>query len=324
MNDKHLDVLEQYGFTVETIRRGRGAWICETSEGWGLLKEYRGTARRLEFEDQVLTALAEKKEIETDRYLRTSEGGLFSIAEDGTRYVMKTWFGDRECSLRDSREVCLAAGKIAELHKILRRIPWNEEWNMGSIVAESPEKELERHNREMRKARNFIKNKRKKSEFELCVVQTYDTFYKQAAEACQGMAALFAGESVEPGLCHGELDQHHILIGEHGIAITDYNRMHLGIQIRDLYRFMRKAMEKHQWAPSLGISILKAYEEVLPMTEKEKKCLYYLFLYPEKYWKQLNYYYNSNKAWIPQRNTEKLYHLEEQQSFRNAFLSEIR
>ena len=28
--------------------------------------------------------------------------------------------------------------------------------------------------------------------------------------------------------------------------------------------------------------------------------------YPEKYWKQLNYYYNANKAWIPDKNVEKL------------------
>jgi hypothetical protein len=49
-----------------------------------------------------------------------------------------------------------------------------------------------------------------------------------------------------------------------------------------------------------------------------------LFLYPEKYWKQLNYYYNANKAWIPARNTDKLRVLEEQEEARQAFLKEIK
>ena len=48
-----------------------------------------------------------------------------------------------------------------------------------------------------------------------------------------------------------------------------------------------------------------------------------MFLYPEKYWKQINFYYNANKAWIPARNIEKLRSLEEQQPVRNRFLEQI-
>ena len=70
-------------------------------------------------------------------------------------------------------------------------------------------------------------------------------------------------------------------------------------------------------------SMLESYERVLPMEKKERACLYYLFLYPEKYWKQLNFYYNSNKAWIPVRNIDKLRVLEAQQPARNAFLKRL-
>lgn len=59
------------------------------------------------------------------------------------------------------------------------------------------------------------------------------------------------------------------------------------------------------------------------MSRKERTCLYYLFLYPEKYWKQLNFYYNANKAWIPGRNIEKLQNLESQQPDRNRFLKRL-
>ena len=60
------------------------------------------------------------------------------------------------------------------------------------------------------------------------------------------------------------------------------------------------------------------------LTAKEREYLYYQFLYPEKYWKQLNFYYNANKAWIPARNIEKLKDLELQQPLRNEFLSRIK
>ena len=91
----------------------------------------------------------------------------------------------------------------------------------------------------------------------------------------------------------------------------------------DLYRFMRKVMEKHGWDEFLGYAMLEAYNAVLPMTEDDRNYLYFLFLYPEKYWKQLNYYYNANKAWIPEKNVEKLKTLEAQQGSRNRFLQNV-
>ena len=97
----------------------------------------------------------------------------------------------------------------------------------------------------------------------------------------------------------------------------------MGLQMEDLYRFMRKAMEKHGWSLSLGIEMLEAYERVLPIARENRRCLYFLFLYPEKYWKQINYYFNANKAWIPARNMDKIIGLQEQEEGRRRFLQEL-
>ena len=127
----------------------------------------------------------------------------------------------------------------------------------------------------------------------------------------------------EQFLSHGDVNQHHVLITPQGIAMIEFNKLHFGLQIEDLYHFMRKAMEKHDWNITLGLSILDVYDRVLPMTEKDRKRLYYLLLYPEKYWKQINFYYNTNKAWIPAKNVEKLKNLEEQEENKGKFLSRI-
>ena len=83
-------------------------------------------------------------------------------------------------------------------------------------------------------------------------------------------------------------------------------------------------MEKHGWGEGLGLAMMENYDKVLPIDGKDRECLYYLFLYPEKYWKQLNYYYNANKAWTPAKNVEKLQKLKEQQEARNRFMSQIK
>ena len=47
VNERNTEVLEQYELEVRSLRRGRGAWICETDRGLKLLKEYKGTQKRL-------------------------------------------------------------------------------------------------------------------------------------------------------------------------------------------------------------------------------------------------------------------------------------
>lgn len=324
MTERYTEVLELYDMEVYGVKKGRGAWILDTDKGCRILKEYRGTVRRLEFEANVLETLKDSSGLKADQYVRSKEDGLFANAGDGTCFVLKDWFLDRECNLKEYSEIRSAVTRIGMLHQMLRRVEFQEEWSMGSIQAKPLYEEMGRHNREMKRARSFIRGKRGKSEFELCVIDSYSDFFEQAKEAADGLKAIEAEEEMPLFLCHGDLDHHHVLMGSQYVAIVEYNRMHLGVQAADLYRYMRKVMERHGWNLKLGAMMLDAYERVLPMSKKERKCLYYLFLYPEKYWKQLNYYYNANKAWIPARNTDKLKALQEQEEARRAFLQEIK
>ena len=324
MNDQYLDVLQQYEGETTEVRRGRGAWICERSDGWKLLKEYRGTLRRLEFEEAVLASLKERGIVYVDQYVRNREGELLTSAEDGTRYILKDWFTERECNLKERREVLSAVMWIAKLHQAFRKIPWREEWNLGSMLPPGLAEEMRRHTREMKRVRNFISTKRKKSEFELCVMRHFSSFYEQALEAQDGLELL--GKNQEQDqlfLCHGDLDQHHVLMREQGVALIEFSQMHRGEQMADLYHFMRKVMEKHGWKEALGMEMIDAYDRVLTIGKRNRRCLYYLFLYPEKYWKQLNYYNNTNKAWIPEKSVEKLKNLEQQQEQKMRFLAKI-
>ena len=325
MNDWNTEVIGQYELEVESLRKGRGALIFETDRGLKLLKEYKGTVMRLEFEEKVLKTVEECESLQVDQYMRNREGELISLAEDGTRFIVKDWFSDRECDIRDTREILSAIRQIAVLHKLLRNIPAQEEWNLKSMISPPLYSAMERHTRELKKARAFIRGKQRKNEFELCVIGNFSMFYEQAVEACEKMRELFDQEGGalcgRYHVCHGELNQHHILMGRTYVAVTEFNKMHLGLQTEDLYYFMRKVMEKHDWDRRLGLSMLEAYERVLPLSDTDRACLYCLFLYPEKYWKQINFYYNANKAWVPARNAEKIRNLEKQQKGREEFLS---
>ena len=110
MIDWKEEAEKTYGFRVDVLRRGRGSWILETDLGLRLLKEYRGSVNRLEFEEAVLQSLDGMETLKADQYVRNSEGELLSTAEDGTRYIVKEWFADRECDLKDEKRYCRRCG----------------------------------------------------------------------------------------------------------------------------------------------------------------------------------------------------------------------
>ena len=328
MIDWSVEIAEKYELEIRSARKGRGAWIFDTDKGLKLLKEYKGSIKRLEFEENVLDTMREAGTLRVDQYFRNKDGELLSATADGTKYIVKDWFSDRECDLKDRKEILSAVRQIAVLHKSLRKIEMQEDWNLKSMISPPLYRAMEKHNRELRKARSFIRNKRKKNEFELMVIAGYDPFYEQAREACEGMEQLYRNEeetiAESCSVCHGELNQHHILIGDQYVAVTEFNKMHLGLQIEDLYYFMRKVMEKHEWDLQLGMDMVNGYERILPLSSVERECLYFLFLYPEKYWKQINFYYNANKAWIPARQEEKIHNLERQQEQRMKYIEMLR
>lgn len=323
MNDHYLDVIQKYEGEPIEIRRGRGAWICTYPEYVRLLKEYKGSRKRLEFEEAVLRRVREQGVPMVDICVRNQEEELLSVADDGSKYIMKEWYPERECSLSEGKEILTAVSGIARLHRTLQKIDWDMEWNLSSILPASAGTEMLRHNQEMKRVRAYIRKKRRKNPFEFCVMQSFDKYYAQACEAQQQLEEMEQAKE-ESYLCHGDLDHHHILIRGGEVGFIEFTQMHRGEQMEDLYHFMRKAMEKHNWNERLGMSMLEQYDKEMTLSPGNRKKLYYLFLYPEKYWKQLNYYNNGNKAWMPERNVEKLMGLEEQESNRKRFLEKMR
>lgn len=73
MNDKAVNVLEQYDMTVNRTFKGRGTIICDTDQGMRVLKEYRGRTEKLELLFQLQGKL--KDSLRTDTLIRTKEGG---------------------------------------------------------------------------------------------------------------------------------------------------------------------------------------------------------------------------------------------------------
>ncbi len=391
MNDRMINILDNYDMTVLRTWKGRGAILCETEKGVRILKEYVGPKDKLCVLEAVTEKLREAGFL-TDCLVRNKEGELCTIDRDRTIYVLKEYREGRECSVMDSADCVQAVRGLAGIHKILhvpqpeelkpRRLPVAESPETGEVengdaeigdaktgnveiadaqprtaggetvkepeagqageddVSEQmqerpyqfrvfyPEQEYERYNKELKRIWKHLREKSSKTDFEVFLLQNYAFFMDQAGEVLERMKAAGSTEycmrQAQKGtLCHGDFQHHNILFTSSGMMVINYEKCVQDIQIRDLYLFFRKIMEKNNWNPAVGEQLLEGYASVKTIDREELRQLSLRLAYPEKFRKVVSYYYNSGKSWIPGKNREKLERLLAQEQARQSFLKTL-
>lgn len=324
MKDYELEILDQYEIEIRSTRKVRGAFFCDTNEGTMLLKEATISDRRALFLYKMLCRLSGDGFPNVDIPVVSKEGNLVSTSRDGSRYMLKRWFNGRECDVHREAEVLESVRNLAFLHQ---KMHWKKESEEESpSVGRHLKEEFLCHNRELKKVRSFIRNKVNKGDFEYLFLQCFEKMYQTAARITKrlensGYEDLYK-KSIESGcLVHGDYNYHNILFsnvpfagtgtgtvfrGADRMAATNFEHFRLDVQIQDLYYFLRKVMEKHKWNERLGLQMLETYSAVRPLETAEWEYIAMKLAYPEKFWKIANTYYHSNKAWIPEKNVEKL------------------
>ena len=322
MNEKAVELLGQYEVEVQRIRKGRGAILCDTDQGCMIFKEYSGSQERIELQDLLLRRIAEDGLVEAERIVPTRENKLFVKDADGAGYVLKTWREGRELSIHDRDECREAVRLLARLHKSMKL----DIHTPNLPAAFSPEREYDKHNKELKRVRKYLQQKGQKSWFEISLRNHFDSFLEQAitvTEEWKQYCALPAEESETVTICHGDYQYHNILRDSSGWFIAGFEKCLRDDPVRDLCLLLRKLLEKGSWSVALGQELLEEYQKECPLTARSWIDLYYRLAYPEKFWKIVNFYYNSGKAWIPGKNQEKLEKLIGQEKDKQHFLDEV-
>lgn len=323
MNDRAVSLLEQYDLEVLRTRKGRGAILCETSNGLYIFKEYEGSLEKLAFQNELLKSLKEQGKNFVEQIVPTKEGNLIVTDYDRTNYFLKTYFEGRECNINDEAERKAAVQFLAQIHKGLNVPEAAEYYPKANILSE-----FEKHNREMKKVKRFLRDRSQKNGFEIFLMQNFDLFYEKALLATENLKEYFTDlekdylDTKKP-VCHGDFQYHNLMKIDTGFALINFEKSVVDYQIRDLYYFLRKLLEKNNWSTTLGEELIYAYNEVLPLGAYDMIQLYYRFAYPEKFWKIVNFYYNNSKAWIPDKTCEKLGNLIQAEEARQTFLENL-
>lgn len=326
MNDRAAGLLEKYEIEVLHTRKGRGAILCDTDKGCLIFKEYAGNEERISMQNRLLEHINGMSSVQAETIIPTKEGTLLVRDNDSVQYILKTYKEGRECNIYDKSECMEAVRLLAKLHQCMELSV--EEQKDIIFFPFSQQKEYEKHNKELKKVRKYLQQRGQKTWFEIRLQNTFDYFLEQAlqvtcewsqyADACQ------VDERQGPRIfCHGDYQYHNLLKSEGSWYIVNFEKCLPDSPMRDLYLLMRKLLEKSNWSIPMGRELLEAYERERQISAIDRIDLYYRLFYPEKFWKIVNFYYNSGKAWIPERNREKLEKVIAQEKEKQLFLDAV-
>lgn len=310
-------ILSAYPKEFTGNMKGRGSILCTDREGIYLLKEYTGSVHRLELLEETLRYLKEQGFL-TEELVRTKDGMVCYTDTDGMSFFLRKTFQGRECDTRNTEEVLCVTKHMAKLHMLLADChPVCKEDDVWCAV---PQSLAEKRTRELKKVRNYIRAKKTRNAFESEFLHGYEHYMEQANKVLELEASACVPEGVQQ-LCHGDFNQHNLLFTREGLAVTGFEKLRYDLCMSDLTNFMRKILEKHNWNSGLGMDMVMAYHSVRELAPWEFRQLYLKLLYPEKFWKIVNHYYNARKTWVSLRDIEKLVRLSEQEVKREEFLS---
>jgi CotS family spore coat protein len=286
-----------------------------------LLREYRRSIERINFLHGMLTFL-QGEGLAVEQIYPTAEGNLLTGGEDEVHFWLVTSFHGAECGTRDRDDVLAAVRSLARLHATAARHE-AEVPEMVTVGMDEPLLLCEKHNRELRRVQNYIRNKKKKNEFEVLFAGQYDAFMKKALAVTEQMREHLSGDLMRgrvAGFCHGDFNQHQVIFTGEDTAIVHFEHFRYQDPIGDLANFVRKILEKNNWNTGLGLDMIRAYDAGRRLSPADLCALFDSLAYPEKFWKVANRYFNGHKAWLSGREVDKLKKLIKQEENREQFL----
>lgn len=399
MSEKLAEVYEQYDMEILSTKKGRGATILNTTDGFRILEPFRGSMVRLEQEYVLKQLFLKEGCTNLDYLIPNKEGQLFTCDKYRQPFVLKKHFEGNECDMHNPSDIVRAVEALARFHiygkqvvdlfldawqdaqqekekkriaEIKRAIVDGEELEKIAYIYEISQNALEealssetskgteesekvrpqnarileqlekgkeadseienifiRHNKELKKIKNFVTRVKRKNSFETLFLQVFSNYYQQGTQCVEMLShVLQNGQDTSAecafqnhyGICHGSYNQHNIILGEEEEAIVHFEKFSRGNQLNDLYQFARKAMEKNHFDFELLKEIFEAYSEKIELEKEDYHYIYVLFSYPEKFWKIANSYYNTNKAFLSPKYLEKLETVIQQETEKHIML----
>ena len=294
-----------YGLRLLRAVRSRTGIVCTTDRGMRELKKYAGDGLRLAFDWAVRECLFESGFGQVLRYHATVEGEPAFCWND-QQYVLEDYAPPMPAEgVPAYRETAL--GTLAAMHLAAKGLTLPAP---QSGLGRLPETFAKRR-RELVRCRNWVKSCGGSSAVDRMLLKSWKTYQDRIDQAerllmCSGYGEQCAQARRQGAFCHNAYKMDNLRLGNGGrLYVTGFDKAGYDLWVTDLADALRRQLRRGLDCGGL-VRLLEAYQRVRPLSEEEKQVLMALLIYPQRYLKLVNAYYNKRRVCVSQAEIARL------------------
>lgn len=323
MQGMDKEIAENYGLEVRNLLPWKDSFMAVTPKGRKILRKIAFSPDRIRFVNSAKEHLYEKGFTNIDRYIPTLDDEPF-FSVDGGSYALTEYIEGRECSFDSDTDMQKASLLLAQLHKASRGYTVKDGVRVQSDLGKLPAYFIKR----LEDVKKLRKQARKgKSRFDHLFLEYADYFCFLGENAINGLRESnyeqLARRTGETGqFCHHDYTHHNIIVGENRLSVVNFDYCCLELRVYDIANLIRRKMRKCNWDIAKAVMIIDSYNACEPLDSDEMCILKLMLMFPQKFWRVINRYYNSRRSWSERSYLAKLQEVINEAAPHKKFLEE--
>lgn len=298
---------EGYGLRCKQSTRTRTGLVCRTDQGLRELKKPRGSRESLCLAFDVKEQLRQNDFRGVCRSYLTLEG-LPYFRHDGILYAVEDVMPAAVWEEKDGAAFAKGAEVLGQMHRAARGL-WSAaaRWETDRLP-----KLYAKRRGELAKVRHRNDRKGSYDALDLLLLRYSDRYMERAEEAeellRQGDYAGAVTQAAEQGgFCHNAYKGEALRLQENGqMLVGNFDKCLTELPLADLAAYLRRYLKKTDGAEAGVDAMLERYGRSCPLSQKDLTLLQGMLLYPEKFLRLVNEYYNRRRTCVSPAMQERL------------------
>ena len=308
MEDINEKILwEGYGLRFRGGTRTRTGLVCRTDRGLRELKKPRGSVENLRLAFCVMEQLQKNGFGNISRFYRALDGEPF-YRHDGILYTLEDVMPAEALPEDHTEDFVRGAETLGRMHQAAAGLcndaaRWDRE-RLPHLYAKR-RSELAKIRRRNDKRGNY-------DAIDLLLIRNYDRFMGQVREAEELLQKGGYREAVdraakEGAFCHNAYKGEALRVSEKGeIFVGSFDKCGSELPLADLAAYLRRYFKKTEGSAAGVAAMLESYGKHCPLSAADLTILRGMLVYPEKFLRLVNEYYNRRRACVSPAMQERL------------------
>lgn len=324
MNELERLLEENYDFKINGLSNYRDLLVADTNCGKKLVKISALKPERINFISEVKEHLLKNGFINIDANIETRDGAAFISYNDQTLYLTNLIQG-RECNLDSREETIRSSRMLAKMHKASCGFTCSDNSAVRSELGRMPGCYKKRLDEIKKLKKNAQKGKMK---FDNLMCQYVDYFHEIGEKALGMLDTSDYYELVEEAqksktISHHDYNHHNIYVHNDEMYLVNFEYCCYDLKIYDLVNLLRRKMRKCNWNIDEAALIINEYSRIESLCESELDIMKIMLMFPQKFWRVVNKYYNSRKSWSENSYVSRLQEVIDEAAAHKVFLDKF-